>query len=110
MPIWDIVFFPAKGVRNAPTEKLRAICNAKERSHFREKLGMLQELEHKDWDFKWLKPVLPFYQIREGNFRGYFKLDGNKIVVLHFCRKVADEAKEKDLRIASNNWARYEKG
>ena len=110
MPIWNIVFFPPKGDRNAPTDKLREICNAKEQAHFRKKLGLLRELEYKDWDFSWLKQVTGFYQFRHGNFRGYFKLDGKTIVVLHFCRKVQDEATEEDLRVASNNWARYEKG
>jgi phage-related protein len=110
MPIWDIVFFPAKGERNAPTDQLLAICNKKERAHFREKLGLLQELENKDWNFGWLKLVLGFYQVREGNFRGYLQLDGKTIVVVHFCRKKGQKITDEDSRIISSNWLRYKRG
>jgi hypothetical protein len=110
MPIWDLDLFPSKGERNAPSDNLMAICNAEEIAHFRQKLRMLQELEYKDWNFKWLKKVRGFYQLREGNFRGYLKIYGKKIVVFHFCRKIKREATEKDIRIAINNATRYEKG
>jgi hypothetical protein len=111
MPIWNVVFYPAKGERNAPTDQLLDLCNKEERVRFRQKLELLMELEHKDWRFGWLlKIVREFYQVREGDFRGYFKTDGKKIVVLHFCRKVRQETKSEDLKTTKNKWDSYLRG
>ena len=110
MPLWEIEYFPAKGERNAPVDSLKELCSVDDIVHFQQKLRTLQELEYKDWNFKWLKQVRGFYQIKQGDFRGYFRLYEKKIVVLHFCRKVRQEATDEDIRVATNNSARYEKG
>src|SRR5215211_2208199 len=98
MSVWNVEFFPPKGERNAPSDQLKEICNADEIQHIQQKLRVLQELEQQDWNFGWLKPIKSkifrrargFYQIREGDFRGYFNTIGKKIIVLHFCRKVGN--------------------
>jgi len=110
MSLWEIEYFPAKGERNSPTDKLGEICDIDEQAEFQQKFRTLRELEAKYWSFKWLKPVKGFYQVHQGNFRGYFKLYGRKIVVFHFCRKVANKIKVEDVRIAESNRERYEKG
>jgi ribosomal protein L20 len=110
MPIWKIEYFPAKGERNSPIDKLGEICNIAEKAGFQQKIKILGELESQHWNFGWLKQVKGFYQIRQGDFRGYFKLLEKSIVVLHFCRKVAKKAREAELRIAKVNSGKYEKG
>jgi hypothetical protein len=110
MPVWEVQFFPAKGERNSPVDKLLELCNVDERNDFLSKLRVLKDSEIKYWQFKWLKQVEGFYQIKQGDFRGYFKSDRKTIVVVHFCRKVSQKAKKEDLGIARSNWKKYVEG
>jgi len=70
----------------------------------------LRELEAKYCSFKWLKPVQDLHQITQGNFRGYFKTKGNKIIVVYFCRKVSQQARKQDIATAMANWRDYLEG
>jgi hypothetical protein len=110
MPIWEIEFYPAKGERNSPADKLEELCKPDDKAEFVQKFKVLRELEFNYWQFKWLKIVRGFYQIHQGDFRGYFKLYKRKIVVFHFCRKVGKKTKEADIKVAQANCDRYQKG
>jgi len=110
MALWNLEFFPSEGERSSPTDTLKRLCNPTEQAEFVQKFKTLGELEHKNWTFKWLKPVKGFYQVTQGNFRAYFHINNKKIVILHFCRKVTQKARDEDINISEANWRRYERG
>ena len=106
MATWKIVFYPPAGNRNSPVDALFDLCNQTEQALITEKLSVAREFEPWEWP-NWIKLVSGIYQIRSGDFRIYFDLDDNSIVVTHICRKTTPKAKTKDIAIAKNNFARY---
>jgi hypothetical protein len=103
----SIIYFPEEGNKHSPTGLLTALCDERDIEHFIEKLETLCELGVGNWPFKWLEHFQDMYQITQGNFRLYFGIADNKIIVCHVCRKVGRKAKTKDLTRASLNLQDY---
>ena len=107
MAVWNIEYYPSDGQRNSPSDALKQLCTPEEQAGFRMKFRNLGELPSALWNFSWLKPVRGLYQVRQGNFRAYFRLDNKTIVVLHVCRKPGRKASDEDINIAEANWRKY---
>lgn len=109
MVLWNLEYFPTDGERNSPSDALKTLCTPEEQAGFNLKFRNLRELEYGQWNFGWLKQVRGFYQMRQGDFRAYFRLDKKTIVVVHVCRKVRPTALDEDISTAKTNWKRYER-
>jgi phage-related protein len=109
MALWDLIYYPVEGERNSPIDSFKELCDPSSQAEFQLKFRNLREFEYTDWQFKWLKQVRGFFQVKQGNFRAYFRLNKKVIVVLHYCRKVSQKAKDDDIRIAEANWKKYER-
>ena len=107
MPIWKLEFYPAEGQRHSPVDALKGKCNQHEQAKIVRMLASLQELEPVNWPPKWVKNVSGLVQMRSGNFRVYLKVIDKTIVVVHVCRKVAQEAKPSDIETALANLNNY---
>ncbi len=102
----NIVYFPGEG-KHSPITLLKSLCSHSEIVHFLEKLDLLSELEIGRWQFTWLERFQNMYQIKQGNFRLYFEIIGEEMVVSHVCRKVSMKAKKQDLDRAKLNLQDY---
>ncbi len=102
-----ITYYPKKGENNSPVDILLNLCNVKERAHFIEKLELLSSLDSGLWNFKWLDYFNHIFQIRQGDFRLYFDILDNKIVVCHVSLKSTQKAKVEDLNRAAINLQAY---
>ena len=104
----NIIYHPKSGDKHSPGTLLGSLCNPNEQAHFLQKLELLATLETSAWHFPWLEHLNSFYQVRQGNYRMYFDLVNNDIIVVHVCRKVARRALQNDLDRALNNLRDYQ--
>jgi mRNA-degrading endonuclease RelE of RelBE toxin-antitoxin system len=102
----NIVYFPNEG-KHSPVILLKSLCNNSDISHFLNKLEQLAELDTASWNFSWLEHFKGLYQVKQGNFRLYFQLIRDEIVVSHVCRKVGRTARPQDLERAKLNLKDY---
>ncbi len=103
MAFFKIIFYPPKGENNSPLSTLQSLCNFKEQSGFLHKLNLLANTSTSTWTHKWLEHFEGIYQVRQGNFRCYFMLYGNRMIVSYCCPKHRREADKNDLRQAKDN-------
>lgn len=107
MSIKKIEFFPSQGHRNSPEDFLLTFCSDEESASIIGKLNKLREIPMRNWPKKWAKPVDEFKQLRHGDFRAFYQVIDNNIIVFHICRKVGNRIKKKDIRIARANLNDY---
>jgi len=106
MQRWNIIFYPVYGVRHAPENFLRGL-SASDIASIQQKLRAIGELETSQWP-SWVKRVQGIYQLRSGDFRLYFGIDGRTIIVVcHICRKVSQQARQEDIDRAKANLNQY---
>jgi mRNA-degrading endonuclease RelE of RelBE toxin-antitoxin system len=103
----NIVYFPKEGNKHSPIFLLDSLCSTNEIAHFKVKLDQLSELETGFWNFKWLEYFQNLYQVTQGNFRLYFEIIDENMVVSHVCRKVGRKARSQDLERARLNLRDY---
>ena len=107
MATWGLEFYPAEGQRHSPVDALKKITSPLDTARIVAKLQSLQELDQVQWTHMGIKQVKGLAQMRQGDFRVYFKLIDGTIVVFHACRKVTQKAKDTDLAIAVSNYEDY---
>ena len=108
---WEIKFFPPSGEKHSPGDFIKTIANRTEATIIERRLETIRELELVDWPSAWVKKVAGIYQLKAGDHRVYFDLDGRTIIVVcHVCRKVSQRAKEKDIGRAKANLKSYYQG
>ena len=107
MQRWNIIFYPAYGTRHSPENFLRGL-SVSDVASIEEKLRAISELEASQWPPKWVKRIQGIYQLRSGDFRLYFDIDGYTIIVVcHICRKVSQQARPEDIDRAKTNLKHY---
>lgn len=105
MQRWNIIFYPI-GVRHSPENFLRGL-SLSDVASIQQKLRVISELEASQWP-SWIKMVQGIYQLRSGDFRLYFGIDGRTIIVVcHICRKVSQQARQEDIDWAKTNLKHY---
>lgn len=105
MQRWNIIFYPIYGARHSPEDFLRDL-SVSDVASIKEKLRTISELETSQWP--WVKMVQGIYQLRSGDFRLYFGIDGRTIIVVcHICRKVSQQARQEDIDRAKANLNQY---
>jgi phage-related protein len=107
MDKWIVIFYPDIGENNSPIDFLHAYCTKSDYAHITAKLELLATSESKYWQYKWLKKVGKHLQIRQGDFRIYFHLKDDKLVVIHACRKRSQETDDRDLALSDLNWDNF---
>ena len=106
MQRWNIIFYPVYGAHHSPENFLRDL-SISDIANIQQRLRAISELETSQWP-SWVKRVQGIYQLRSGDFRLYFGIDGRTIIVVcHICRKVSQKARQEDINRAKTNLQDY---
>jgi len=105
---WTILFFPRSGDQHAPLDYIRQLTG-EEQNIIRQKLEVLRELEFPQWRAtNWVKQHTgDIWQLRCGDHRLLFVLDGKQIVVVHAFRKKTEKTETRHIRRAIANYQSY---
>ena len=105
---WQVKFFPPGGERHSPYDYIRGLENAKEQAQIAHRLQHLQQTELADWPHTWVHKIDDkIFQLTAGQSRLMYCLDGDTIVVLHACKKVAQKTRKQDIARAERHYNRY---
>lgn len=107
MPKFEIYFYPEREKRRSPADALNEICNEKEKAQILSKLEMLALLDVRERPLKWKKPVGNFLEFKNGDFRLLYKIQDQKIIIVHAFRKVSQKIPQEEFECAENNWNSY---
>ncbi len=101
MPTWQIKFCPPEGEKKSPFTEILEINDPDERAIIFRRLVTIGQLEINEWPHTWVKQIGDTYQLTAGNYRLYFGIYRGRILVCYVCRKVSQQARQKDLATAN---------